>query len=67
MVMTESRRQTIIRIDDALYDALAAWAQEEDRSVNQHMIRLLRQAAIDAGRWPRSHTRPLRCAEDDGA
>lgn len=52
MAMTETRRQVILRMDDELYEALASWAQEEDRSVNQHVVRLLRLALVTAGRWP---------------
>lgn len=46
------RGSRILRIDDDLYEVLAAWAQEEDRPVNTHMVRLLREACVAAGRWP---------------
>ncbi|MGW2328836.1 hypothetical protein ACWC5C_24210 [Streptomyces sp. NPDC001700] len=52
------RKQTLLRLDPAVYDALARWAGEELRSANAQIEFLLRKALSDAGRLPGS-TRPI--------
>ena len=47
------RRQVLLRLDPAVHDALARWANDELRSVNAHIEMLLRRALADAGRLPR--------------
>jgi hypothetical protein len=47
------RRQVLLRIDPAVYDALARWADDELRSVNAQVELLLRRALADAGRMPK--------------
>ena len=46
------RKQTLLRLDPAVYDALARWAGEELRSTNAQIEFLLRKALADAGRLP---------------
>jgi hypothetical protein len=46
------RKQTLLRLDPAVYDALARWAGEELRSANAQIEFLLRKALADAGRLP---------------
>jgi hypothetical protein len=47
-VATE-RKTVLLRLDPAVYDALARWASDELRSTNALM---LRRALADAGRMP---------------
>jgi hypothetical protein len=47
------RRQVLLRIDPAVYEALARWADDELRSVNAQVELLLRRALSEAGRMPR--------------
>jgi hypothetical protein len=53
------RRSSMLRLDPAVHDALAAWAAQDLRSVNAHVEWLLRQALDDAGRLP-GHVAPPR-------
>jgi hypothetical protein len=56
----------LLRLDPAVYDALAAWAAQDLRSVNAQVEWLLRRSLADAGRMPdaaeelRSRGRPPR-------
>jgi hypothetical protein len=43
-----------LRINPVLYEVLERWAADEFRSVNSHIEYLLRDAALHAGRWPKS-------------
>jgi hypothetical protein len=52
--MTQERKQVLLRLDPAVHDALARWANDEFRSVNAHLDMLLRQALADVGRMPRN-------------
>ena len=52
------RRQVLLRIDPAVHDALARWANDELRSVNAQMEMLLRRALNEAGRLPQE-AKPL--------
>ena len=47
------RKAVLLRLDPAVYDAVAAWAGQELRSVNAHVEWLLRKALEDAGRLQR--------------
>ena len=49
--MTE-RKSVLLRLDPAVYDALARWAGDELRSTNAQIEFLLRRALADAGRLP---------------
>lgn len=49
--MTE-RKQVLLRLDPAVYDALARWASDELRSANAQIEFLLRRSLADAGRLP---------------
>ena len=47
------RKQLILRLDPAVYAALAAWAGDELRSTNAQIEFLLRQALARTGRLPK--------------
>jgi hypothetical protein len=47
------RRQVLLRVDPAVYEALARWADDELRSVNAQVEVLLRRALTEAGRMPK--------------
>ena len=51
--MSPERKQLLLRIDPAVHDALARWANAELRSLNAQIEMLLRRALDDAGRMPR--------------
>ena len=46
------RKSVLLRLDAAIYDALARWANDELRSTNAEMEYLLRRALAEAGRLP---------------
>ena len=46
------KKSFLLRISPEVYDALAAWAGEELRSMNGQIEFLLRQALADNGRLP---------------
>jgi hypothetical protein len=46
------RKQVPLRLDPAVYDALARWAADDLRSLNAQIEVLLRRALEDAGRMP---------------
>ncbi|MGH7760925.1 MAG: hypothetical protein ACREOY_05855 [Candidatus Dormibacteraceae bacterium] len=48
------RRSVLIRLDPAIHDAVARWAQDELRSSNAQIEFLLRSALVSAGRLPRA-------------
>ncbi|MEV4684759.1 hypothetical protein AB0K36_28790 [Streptomyces kurssanovii] len=52
------RKQVLLRLDPAVYEALARWAGDELRSANAQIEFLLRRALADAGRLP-SSTAPI--------
>ncbi len=54
------RKQLLLRMDPAVYDALARWADDELRSVNAHIEMLLRRALTEAGRMPKAGPMPKR-------
>ena len=47
------RKQVLLRIDPAVHDALAHWADDEFRSLNAQIELLLRRALDTAGRMPK--------------
>ena len=47
------RKSLLLRLDPAVHDALARWANDELRSTNAQIEFLLRRALADAGRLPR--------------
>jgi hypothetical protein len=51
--VSQDRKQVLLRIDPAVHDALARWADDEFRSVNAQIEMLLRRALTDAGRMPK--------------
>ncbi len=67
--MTE-RKGVLLRLDPAVHDALARWANDELRSTNAQIEFLLRRALADAGRLPgqvremRKQGRPPRASSD---
>ncbi|MFF0202314.1 hypothetical protein [Streptomyces sp. NPDC005017] len=48
----QQRKQVLLRLDPAVYDALARWASDELRSANAQIEFLLRRALAEAGRLP---------------
>jgi hypothetical protein len=50
-VATE-RKTVLLRLDPAVYDALARWASDELRSTNAQIELMLRRALAEAGRMP---------------
>ena len=46
------RKQVLLRLDPAVYEALARWAGDELRSANAQIEFLLRRARAAAGRLP---------------
>ncbi|MEV5435586.1 hypothetical protein AB0K80_06070 [Streptomyces sp. NPDC052682] len=52
------RKQVLLRLDPAVYEALARWASDELRSANAQIEFLLRRALAEAGRLP-GDTGPL--------
>lgn len=62
------RKQMLLRLDPAMYDALARWASDELRSTNAQIDYLLRKALADARRLPgdaRPHPRRGRPAREE--
>ncbi|WP_420037975.1 hypothetical protein ACN2WE_26090 [Streptomyces sp. cg28] len=51
-VTPRPRKQVLLRLDPAVYDALARWAGDELRSANAQIEFLLRRALADSGRLP---------------
>ncbi|MET9665662.1 hypothetical protein ABZY19_09840 [Streptomyces sp. NPDC006475] len=58
MTPPPERKQVLLRLDPAVYEALARWASDELRSANAQIEFLLRRALSDAGRLP-SAARPI--------
>ncbi len=53
------RKPVLLRLDPAVYDALARWAADELRSTNAQIEMVLRRALTEAGRHP-AKVSPLR-------
>ncbi|MFD8572295.1 hypothetical protein [Streptomyces sp. NPDC057694] len=51
-VTPRPRKQVLLRLDPAVYDALARWAGDELRSANAQIEFLLRRALAESGRLP---------------
>jgi hypothetical protein len=51
--VSRERKQVLLRIDPAVHDALARWANDDFRSLNAQVEMVLRRALNDAGRMPR--------------
>jgi len=67
--MAAERKKILLRLDPAVYDALARWAAGELRSTNAQIEFLLRRALADAGRLPSEVSkirRPGRPRKDEG-
>ena len=54
MRAVSERKSVILRLDPAIHDAVARWAQDELRSSNAQIEFLLRGALATAGRLPRA-------------
>lgn len=66
--VSRQRKQVLLRLDPAVYDALARWAGDELRSTNAQIDYLLRRALKEAGRMPteaRPHPRRGRPAREE--
>ncbi len=50
--MATERKTVLLRLDPAVYDALARWAADELRSTNAQIELMLRRALTEAGRMP---------------
>lgn len=50
--MASERKEILLRLDPAVYDALARWAADELRSTNGQIEYLLRRALAEARRLP---------------
>jgi hypothetical protein len=48
------RKSILLRLDPAVYEALARWAGDDLRSTTAQIELLLRRALADAGRMPRN-------------
>ncbi|WP_314172226.1 hypothetical protein [Streptomyces winkii] len=48
------RKQVLLRLDPAMYEAIARWAADELRSTNAQIDYLLRKALTEARRLPRN-------------
>jgi len=46
------RKKVLLRLDPAVHDAVARWANDELRSTNAQIEFMLRRALADAGRLP---------------
>ncbi len=47
------KKSFLLRISPELYDAIAAWAEGELRSMNGQIEFLLRRVLVEAGRLPK--------------
>ncbi|MFG1908639.1 hypothetical protein [Kribbella sp. NPDC048928] len=58
--MAAERKKILLRLDPAVHDALARWANDDLRSTNAQIEYLLRRALSDAGRLPSGVARQRR-------
>lgn len=49
-----ARKQVPLRLDPAVYDAIAKWAADEARSTNAQIEMMLREQLRKAGRLPKN-------------
>jgi len=67
------RKSLLLRLDPAIHDALARWAQDELRSQNAQIEFLLREALARVGRLPQAtqalprRGRPAKSREGTGS
>jgi hypothetical protein len=47
LVMAEKVIRLILRLPPDVHEPITAWAREEERSLNQHIVYLLRRALAD--------------------
>ena len=52
------RKKLLLRLDPAVYDAVARWAGDDLRSVNAQIEWILADALRRAGRTPKPRRRP---------
>ncbi len=70
--IAKGRKNLLLRVDPAVYDALARWAADELRSTTAQIELLLRRSLQAAGRLPAStgkmprRGRPPRTSTDPG-
>jgi hypothetical protein len=57
------RKKLLLRLDPAVYDAVARWAADDLRSVNAQIEYALRRALAAAGRTPKRHSEDPEPAE----
>lgn len=50
VLMAEAVARFILRLPSDLHSALTEWAKEEERSLNQHIVYLLRRALSERRR-----------------
>jgi hypothetical protein len=50
--LTNDRKGILLRLDPAVYHAVARWATDQVRSTNAQIDFLLRRALTEAGRMP---------------
>jgi len=50
--LTNDRKGILLRLDPAVYHAVARWATDQVRSTNAQIEFLLRRALTEAGRMP---------------
>jgi hypothetical protein len=60
-----TRKNFVLRVDEATYNALEKWAADEFRSVNGQIEWLIREALKKQGRLPKADTPPAD-EEDSG-
>ncbi|GAA1139252.1 hypothetical protein GCM10009630_42710 [Kribbella jejuensis] len=58
--MAVERKKILLRLDPAVHDALARWANDDLRSTNAQIEYLLRRALSEAGRLPMGVTKQRR-------
>ncbi|MFD7160106.1 hypothetical protein ACQHIV_37240 [Kribbella sp. GL6] len=58
--MAVERKKILLRLDPAVHDALARWANDDLRSTNAQIEYLLRRALAEAGRLPAGVTKQRR-------
>jgi len=63
------RKRLLLRLDPAIYDAIARWAADDLRSINAQIEYALRRALHAAGRLPRSGMQgpPLNAQSEEGS
>jgi hypothetical protein len=61
------RKSILLRLDPAVHDALARWAQDELRSNNAQIEFVLRRALSEVGRFPKVAGRTLVAQADSTA